>query len=31
MPKEPAALYVYSAKDEEYDRTTGEVKKLQNL
>jgi hypothetical protein len=26
MPKEPAALYVYSAKDEEYDRTTGEVK-----
>ena len=26
MPKEPAALYVYSAKDEEYNRTTGEVK-----
>ena len=26
MPKEPATLYVYSAKDEEYDRTTGEVK-----
>ena len=26
MPKEPAALYVYSAKDEDYDRTTGEVK-----
>jgi hypothetical protein len=26
MPKEPAAMYVYSAKDEEYDRTTGEVK-----
>jgi hypothetical protein len=26
MPKEPAALYVYSARDEEYDHTTGEVK-----
>jgi len=26
MPKEPAALYVYSAKDEDYDRITGEVK-----
>jgi len=26
MPKEPAALYVYSAKDEEYDPATGEVK-----
>src|SRR5678809_628273 len=26
MPKQPAALYVYSAKDEEFDRTTGEVK-----
>jgi hypothetical protein len=26
MPKEPAALYVYSAKDEEFNRATGEVK-----
>lgn len=26
MPKQPAALYVYSAKDDEYDRNTGEVK-----
>lgn len=26
MPKQPATLYVYSAKDEEYDPTTGEVK-----
>ena len=26
MPKTPAALYVYSAKDEEYDPKTGEVK-----
>ena len=26
MPKQPAALYVYSAKDEEFDPTTGEVK-----
>jgi hypothetical protein len=26
MPKEPAALYVYSAKDEEFDPATGEVK-----
>ena len=26
MPKQPAALYVYSAKDEEYNPATGEVK-----
>ncbi|HEX6847307.1 MAG TPA: hypothetical protein VF144_10025 [Chitinophagaceae bacterium] len=26
MPKEPAALYVYSAKDEEFDPSTGDVK-----
>ena len=26
MPKEPAALYVYSAKDEDFNRRTGEVK-----
>ena len=26
MPKQPAALYVYSAKDKDFDRTTGEVK-----
>jgi len=26
MPKAPAALYVYSAKDEEYNPATGEVK-----
>ncbi len=26
MPKQPAALYVYSAKDEEVNTTTGEVK-----
>jgi hypothetical protein len=26
MPKQPAALYVYSAEDKDYDRTTGEVK-----
>ena len=26
MPKQPAALYVYSAKDEDFDHTTGEVK-----
>ena len=26
MPKEPAALYVYSAKDEDFNRLTGEVK-----
>jgi hypothetical protein len=26
MPKLPAALYVYSAKEKDYDRTTGEVK-----
>jgi hypothetical protein len=26
MPKQPAALYVYSAKDEDFDRKTGEVK-----
>jgi hypothetical protein len=26
MPKEPAALYVYSAKENDYNRTTGEVK-----
>src|SRR5580765_7782426 len=26
MPKQPAALYVYSAKDEDYDAATGEVK-----
>ena len=26
MPKQPAALYVYSAKDEEFDPATGEVK-----
>src|SRR4030095_15843209 len=26
MPKEPAALYVYSAKDQDFDHTTGEVK-----
>src|SRR6187399_69769 len=27
MPKQPAALYVYSSKEEDYNRTTGEVKK----
>ena len=26
MPKQPAALYVYSAKDQDYNRATGEVK-----
>lgn len=26
MPKQPAALYVYSANDEDFDHTTGEVK-----
>ena len=26
MPKQPATLYVYSATDKDYDRTTGEVK-----
>jgi hypothetical protein len=26
MPKQPAALYVYSAKEEDVDRTTGEIK-----
>lgn len=26
MPKEPAALYVYSAKDEDFNSVTGEVK-----
>lgn len=26
MPKQPATLYVYSAKDKDFDRTTGEVK-----
>jgi hypothetical protein len=26
MPKQPAALYVYSAKDIDFDRATGEVK-----
>ena len=26
MPKEPAALYVYSADDKDFDSTTGEVK-----
>jgi hypothetical protein len=26
MPKEPAALYVYSAKDEDYNPATGDVK-----
>ena len=26
MPKQPATLYVYSAKDEDFDHTTGEVK-----
>ena len=26
MPKQPATLYVYSAKDEDVDHTTGEVK-----
>jgi hypothetical protein len=26
MPKEPAALYVYSAKDQDYNPVTGEVK-----
>ena len=26
MPKQPAALYVYSAKDQDYDPATGEVK-----
>ena len=26
MPKQPTALYVFSAKDEDYDRKTGEVK-----
>ena len=26
MPKQPAALYVYSAKDKDYDPATGEVK-----
>lgn len=26
MPKQPAALYVYSAKEEDFDHATGEVK-----
>jgi hypothetical protein len=26
MPGQPAALFVYSAKDEDYDHATGEVK-----
>jgi len=26
MPKQPAALYVYTAKDKDFDRKTGEVK-----
>ena len=26
MPKQPAALYVYTAKDKDFDHTTGEVK-----
>jgi hypothetical protein len=26
MPKQPAALYVYSGKDQDFDHTTGEVK-----
>jgi hypothetical protein len=26
MPKQPAALYVYTAKDEDFNHTTGEVK-----
>jgi hypothetical protein len=26
MPKQPTTLYVYSADDKDYDRTTGEVK-----
>lgn len=26
MPKQPAALYVYTAKEKDYDRVTGEVK-----
>ena len=26
MPKQPAALYVYSAEDKDFDHTTGEVK-----
>ncbi|MFC0772987.1 hypothetical protein [Terrimonas alba] len=26
MPKQPATLYVYSAKDKDFDRATGEVK-----
>lgn len=26
MPQQPTTLYVYSAKDEQFDRTTGEVK-----
>jgi len=26
MPKQPAALYVYSAKEKDFDRKTGEVK-----
>jgi hypothetical protein len=26
MPKEPAALYVYSAKAQDFDPVTGEVK-----
>ena len=26
MPKQPATLYVYSAKDQDYDSSTGEVK-----
>jgi hypothetical protein len=26
MPKQPAALYVYSAKDKDFDHATGEVK-----
>ncbi|HEY5749436.1 MAG TPA: hypothetical protein VIU12_25385 [Chryseolinea sp.] len=26
MPKSPSTLYVYSAKDDQYDKTTGEVK-----
>jgi len=26
MPKSPSTLYVYSAKDDQYDKTTGDVK-----
>jgi hypothetical protein len=26
MPKQPSTLYVYSAKDDQYDKTTGDVK-----